>query len=226
LPAGMSWWQRWPLAAVGSADDWHQLDHYTAVVIALGRDLAPVAVTFQQHNYLRTYVVNDGLAMPRDGRLEVDVAIGSNELYPHRAGRQKRRAVSFMTADSLGYLITGRDRPMAAADDVTEPAVEIDYRLAYLPPADAFYSFQGRLGERRSLPGRDGPPGADYNTLPALKPMATQMLAFFWREADPGDLSRMRPILAAGGPYERLAEVQAAAFREALARARGQAGGS
>ena len=31
---------------------------------------------------------------------------------------------------------------------------------------------------------RSGPPGADYNTLPPLKPRARQLVAFHWREDD------------------------------------------
>jgi hypothetical protein len=34
------------------------------------------------------------------------------------------------------------------------------------------------------LPGRDGPPGADYNTIPALKPKATALVVFYRREDD------------------------------------------
>ena len=46
------------------------------------------------------------------------------------------------------------------------------------------YSFQGKLGESRILPGRDGPPGADYNTIPAPKPKATALVTFYRREDD------------------------------------------
>jgi len=51
-----------------------------------------------------------------------------------------------------------------------------------LPPDDAFYTFRGWLGARRRLPGRTGPPGADFNTIPAFKPMGIQLMAFYWHE--------------------------------------------
>lgn len=212
LPAGLPWWQRLPLRLAGLLDDWHQLDHYTAVTIALDRDLAPVAVTMQQHNYMRTYLVGGGIDLPADGRVQVDVAIGSNELYPHAPARVRHRAASFLTPAALRYFITGQGRPFMAADDVTEGTAEADYRLDFLAPADAFYAFQGYLGERRRLPGRDGPPGADYNTLPELKPRAVQLLAFYWREGSLDDLARADAVFRSGRPLAALAEAQAGPF--------------
>jgi hypothetical protein len=209
LPAGMPAWQRWPLALVADLEDWHQLDHYTAVTIALTPDragrLTPVAAIFQQHNYLRTYLLSaeDGpgrLALPPDGRIAIDVAIDSNELYPHRPGRTLRRAVQFLTPDTAPFLIDGEDPPFLTANDITEPAREIDYALRFLPPSDAFYVFQGWLGERRRLPGRDGPPGADYNTLPAFKSKAAQMLLFRWYEGDAAYLDALAAVFREGRP--------------------------
>lgn len=214
LPAALPWWQ----AALGLAvdlDDWHQLDHYTAVSLALAPDdvgrLAPFAAIFQQHNYLRSYLLDvdrsgkpgpGRLALPEDGRLQVDVAIRSNELYPHRAGRVQRRAVSFMSPDAARYLVTGESPPWRAADDVTEPAREARPELLFLAPSDAFYVFQGWLGERRWLPGRSGPPGADYNTLPALKDKAMQLALFYWHEDDGEYLDLLAALFADGRPRE------------------------
>jgi hypothetical protein len=209
LPAGVPWWQAAPLALIADLDDWHQLDHYTAVTLALAPDpagaLLPFAATFQHHNYLRTYRLgaSDGpgrLGIPADGRLPVDVALRSNELYPHQRGRTVRRAVGFLTPQSARYLVDGVDRPWRAADDVTAPAREIETTLEFLPPADAFYVFQGWLGERRLLPGRDGPPGADYNTLPAFKPKAVQLALFYWREEDADSLAALDELLGDGRP--------------------------
>jgi hypothetical protein len=71
-----------------------------------------------------------------------------------------------------------------------------------MPPSDAFYVFQGWLGERRRIPGRSGPPGADYNTLPAFKPKAVQLAAFYWREDDPDYLEVLGELFEAGRPRE------------------------
>lgn len=226
LPAGLPWWQAVALGAAADLADWHQLDHYTAVSLALAPRndgaLAAFAATFQQHNYLRTYLLGEGegpgrLALPADGRLAVDVAIRSNELYPHRAGRTRRRAASFMDAASARYLVSGGQPPWRAADDITAPARQVEPKLTFLPPADAFYVFQGWLGERRTLPGRDGPPGADYNTLPALKPKALQLAAFYWYEDDLGYLDLLAAALADDRPQSIDPEPFAARLAEDLA---------
>ena len=140
--------------------------------------------------------------------IAIDIALRSNELYPHRPGRVVRRAVSFMSPASARYLVEGADRPWLAADDITEPAREIAPDVRFLPPADAFYVFQGWLGERRLLPGRDGPPGADYNTLPAFKPKAVQLAVFYWAEEAtdyPDTIARLfadgRPSTLAPAPF-------------------------
>ena len=209
LPAGMPGWMRWTLGLIADPKDWHQLDHYTAVCLALTPDragsLVPVAATFQEHNYQRTYLLGatggpGRLALPADGRLAADAARQSNELYPHVSGRHVHRAVPFMTPSTGSYLVMGRHRPWLSADDITEPAREVETGLGFLPPADAFYVFQGWLGARRLLPGRSGPPGADYNTLPAFKAKATQMMLAYWHEDDPGYLDLLQALFRNGRP--------------------------
>jgi hypothetical protein len=209
LPAALPAWQATALGLLADLADWHQLDHYTALTLALAPDraggLVPFAVTFQHHNYLRSYLLAEQagpgrLALPPDGRIAVDVALRSNELYPHEPGRVRRRAVSFMTPESARYLVEGVDRPWLAADDVTAPEREIEPELRFLPPADAFYVFAGWLGERRLLPGRDGPPGADYNTLPAFKSKAVQLALFYWAEGAADYPAMLAELFADGRP--------------------------
>ncbi|MGQ0484018.1 MAG: hypothetical protein ACT4SY_01500 [Hyphomicrobiales bacterium] len=191
LPAGMSWWQWAGLNLVGDTRDWHQLDHYTAVFLYLDRDLVPVAMMLQQHHYQCSYLFGESVELPADGRPLVDIAIASNELYPHAEGRLRRRAVSMITPSALRYMLGAAARPMTTADDITDPSREVDYRLDFLPPSDAFYTFKGYLGARRLLPGRDGPPGAQYNTLPEFKPLEVQLAMGYWRPGNAGDLARL-----------------------------------
>ena len=209
LPAGVPGWQAAGLSLIGDLEDWHQLDHYTAVTLTLaptGKDgQRPIAATFQQHNYQRTYLLDQTagpgrLTMPADGRLSVDVAIRSNELYPHETGRVSRRAVSFLDTESAAYMVADGPAPWLAGDDVTDPAVEIEPDLVFLRPADAFYTFKGWLGERRRLPGRDGPPGADYNTLPPMKPLLHQMTLSWWHEGDREWLAHFEALFEDGWP--------------------------
>ena len=215
IGTGIPGWQRTLLDWVGDVRDWHQLDHYAAVTLTLvprgdsdpadatPADLIAVAATMQQHNYMRTYLLVDDpadaehpgrIAADDDGRIAVDVAEASHALFPHAPRRREHRAVRFLDGDTAPYLLHGNDPPWIAGGDVTDPAREVDYTLSFLPPADAFYMFRGWLGQRRRLPGRDGPPGAFYNTLPPLQPHRVQLAVFFWFEgADDytGDLAAL-----------------------------------
>ncbi len=227
LPAALPGWEAFLLNRLGNLDDWHQLDHYTALTVALveqGDRLSPIAVTFQQHNYTRSYLLGaeerpGQLIRPEDGRIAVDVAIRSNELYPHRTGRQERPAASFMDLVSARYLIEGTGQPWLAADDITEPGQQVDPELVTLPPSDAFYVFQGWLGARRPMPGQDGPPGADYNTTPPFKPKAIQLAASYWHEGDVSFLDHLGALL---GPDEPGPD-ELAPLAERLAKAAGLA---
>lgn len=193
LAAHLGWWRSLLAGLAGDLDDWHTLDHYTAATLALDPLGVPVALILQQHNGLRAYWLGSDLAWPADARLRLCAALRSNELYPCPDGGGRHRVVPFMTAETLAYLITGEQAPWRAAEDVTEPAREIAYRLDFLPPADAFYSFAGYLGERRRLPGREGPPGADYFAPPALLSRSIHLVALRWRE---NDTERMPDMIA------------------------------
>ena len=217
LPAGLSPLAAFPLRLVADLDDWHQLDHYTAAFLVLDAAGRPVALTLQQHNYLRTYLVGESVELGPDGRFDIDVAIRSNELYPHVPGRTARRAVRFLDHDARAFMMGFGKRPMMSADDITDPDRTVDYELAFLPGSDAFYSFHGFLGERRRLPGRDGPPGARYNTLPELKPLPAQILDGYWREGNNGDWARYQDARDNGSGPAGFARAQAEVFHHNLA---------
>jgi hypothetical protein len=190
VAAGIRGWQHTLLSWFADPTDWHQLDHYTAVSVVLdAHSRLPVALMLQQHNYLRTWLVGDQeapgvMAWPSDDRARIVAAVDSNELYRWQEGRRIRRALPGMSADRVHWLIHGTNKPWMTADDITDPQREVRYSLKALAPADAFFVFKGWLGERRITPGRDGPPGADYNTIPALKARATQLASFYWFEGD------------------------------------------
>lgn len=189
LPFGLSSLQEFAARAVADPNDWHQLDHYiniTLVLDATKPEWQPVAAIFQHHNYMRTWRLGgaDGpgrLSWPSSGRIEVDIALRSNEAYPHQATAARWRCASFMEGSAARWLVMGGSAPMTAAEDVTEPTRRIDdLPLITLPPADAFYTFRGALGASRQLPGRSGPPGADFNTLAGLKRPAVQLAVSYW----------------------------------------------
>lgn len=218
LPAGLPAWQARLVDLVASTTDWHQLDHYVAVTLALA-DERPIAVTFQQHHGRRTYVLGDGLELPADGRLPVAIARRSNELYPRPEGVTRYRTAPYANAAGMRWLVLGESPPWLRADDIVEPGLEIETELRFLAPADAFYTFKGWLGERRLLPGRDGPPGADYSSLPGIKPKVLAMLAGFWRESSGADMERVATAGAWGQETAAFALSQAAQFLVAVAAA-------
>ncbi len=223
LVAGLSWWQSLAMGLVADLDDWHQLDHYTAATVVLDEADQPVALMLQQHNGMRTHVIGETVGDWRlepaaDGRLAIDVANRSNELYPHRQGRQARPAVDFVSARTLPYLMGLGPGTFSSSADITEPAGLAEYALDFLAPDDAFYVFAGYLGERRWLPGRDGPPGADYNTWPTVKPLHLQLVAGYWREDHPGDLDRLLPLLGRDADPTPAAHQQAAELGATLRR--------
>jgi hypothetical protein len=212
LPAGISWWQELGARLVGDVEDWHQLDHYTAVSVLLDQSEKPIGLMMMQHNYQRSYLFGEGIDLPADARPLIDIARRSNELYPHKEGKARRPAVSFLEPTSFAYMIGAASKPMMAGEDLTSPDQEVDYDLKFLPPSDAFYTFKGYLGARRALPGRDGPPGANYNTLPEFKPLGYQVALAYWREGDAGDIAAM-PKTMDWAEYKTFAEAQAAKFR-------------
>ena len=199
LSAGFDGALRGLLGLVADPDDWHQLDHYTAATVVLDAAGSPSALFLQQHNYGRSWLVGRDLKLPADGRVQLMAAVSSNELYPLAPGETRHRAIRFWGPEAARYLVFGTGKPWIAADDITRPGREVDYRLEGLPPDDAFYSFEGFLGERRRLPGRDGPPGADYNALPRLKGPAHQLLLSSWRPCDQAQLDRITRAMDGSG---------------------------
>ena len=217
LPAALPTALELSFGMLADLDDWHQLDHYTAAFVVLDANERPLALTLQQHNYQRTYLVGETVATGRDGRFDVDVAVRSNELYPHTPGRRSRRAVRFLSPEATAFMMGYGTRPLMSADDVTEPVRSAEYTLEFLPGSDAFYTFQGYLGERRLLPGRDGPPGARYNTLPGLKPLPAQILGGYWRVGNDGDWARYRRSRESSDDPAAFAREQAPVFHHNLA---------
>ena len=216
LPAGLLGWQTVALGLIGDLDDWHQLDHYTAASIVLDEGNEPVALMLQQHNYQRTYLFGEDIPFPDDGRPQIDVAIRSNELFPHKAERTNRKAVSFLNRKAWLYMIGAGPRLLLTADDITQPQREAEYQLRFLAPSDAFYTFKGYLGERRWLMGRSGPPGADYKTLPKLLKFDRQLLVGYWRDGNSHDIGNLTAALSKPEYHLEFANAQGAVFRANL----------
>jgi hypothetical protein len=214
VPAGILGWQEALLGLFFNLNDWHQLDHYTAVTLVLevtgDGGVHHVAVILQQHNNVRTYLIGEGITFPDDGRVVVDIAKRSNELYPHMQDITRHRAVNMPDPEGMRFLLSGERKPILAGYDITEGVIEVEYTLEFLPHDNAFYTFKGFLGERRRLKGRDAPPGADYNTLPQLKPLSIQLFSGYWREDHPGDIERLEKTILTNRDYMGFARLQGA----------------
>jgi hypothetical protein len=216
VPAGIPGWQEAVIGLLFDLNDWHQLDHYTAATIIIEENgqggAIPVAVMLQQHNNLRTYIIGEGITLPDDGRVVIDVAKRSNELYPFTPGPVRYRAVNMPDPEGMRFLLTGEKKHLLAGYDVTDGSIEVEYKLELLPHDDAFYTFKGFLGERRRIKGRDAPNGADYNTLPQLKPLQMQLFSGYWREDHRGDIERLEKTILRNGDYKGFARLQGAEF--------------
>jgi hypothetical protein len=216
IPAGIPTWQEFALSLVFNLDDWHQLDHYTAVSLVIDENkqsgVKPVAIMLQQHNNLRTFLLGEEVTIPDDGRVVIDIAKRSNELFPHTPGFARHRAVDMPDPEGMRFLLTGENKSRFAGYDITDGTTEVEYTLEFLPPDDAFYTFKGFLGERRVMKGRDAPPGAAYNTLPELKPLSIQLFTGYWRDNDEGDIARLGKTILKNSDYIGFAMLQKAEF--------------
>ncbi len=216
LPAGIPAWLGWLSKITRWDQDWHQLDNFTAATVVMDEALTPLALMLQQHHFVRSYLFGVDLPWPTDAGPAIDVAIGSNELYPHEAGRAVRPMVGSMTLDALEYLVTGEGQPLFSGNDVTNPTEQLAYTLEYLPPSDAFYVFQGRLGKTRLLPGREGPPGANYNSWPVFERPADQLVAGYWGTGDEALMPLIRRVLSQDNFDDDTRSLLAARFWQSL----------
>ena len=188
---GIPWYKSALLRLVGSLDDWHQLDNYIMACVVLNSQKQPIALILQQHNYTTTYL--PGVQLPRKNWWQVDVAVRSNELYPHSPEPKKHRSVSFIDQKSLAYLHGSGRATLMSGYDHTYGEELLSTHLVFLPREDAFYRFLGRLGKKRLLPGSSAPPGAEFNTLPAFKPLPVTLLISYRR---PGEDKEYQKIFA------------------------------
>lgn len=197
LAAALPWLHRLILR-IGflDAEDWHELDNFVAVHVVLDERDRPLAVLLAQHNHHRSYLLDHDLNLPPDGRLTFDVALRTNEIYPTSlsTGPVRHRVVQYPLY--LKYLLSGRNRPFFSAHDVTYGLAaggsEIEYELEFLPDCDPFYTAEILLGEPRDFMGRyigrDGPPGADYYSVPEILPLGKLLKFSYLHDGDAEDI--------------------------------------
>lgn len=178
-------------------DDWHELDNFVAIHIVLDDKEMPLAILLAQHNHHRTYLVGKGIPLPADSHILFDVALRSNEIYPasDAPGPVRHRVAQW--AIYMKYLLSGEDPPFFHGEDVTygmrAGGTDVAYDLTVLSPCDPFYTASIMLGEPRPFfgryIGRDGPPGADYYTIPELLPLGNLLKFSYLHDGDPEDIN-------------------------------------
>lgn len=197
LPAGLNRLAGSILKGAGlDPRDWHQLDNFVAAHIVLDGRGKPIAVLLAQHNHHRAYLAGRDIALPADGRFVFDVALRSNELYPGSDPGIPVRHRVVRWSLYLNYLLSGKDRPLLSADDITygrrAGGREVVYDLEFPSPCDPFYTAKIMLGTPRPFfgfdIGRDGPPGSDYYTVPELLPMGNLLKFSYLHDGDPDDI--------------------------------------
>ena len=122
-------------------------------------------------------------------------------------------------------LVSGDGEPVAGApgrEDLNRLAEDPRAVLAHRPPSGepppgVVYARADRVQVPEAPEGRDGPPGATYNTVPALKPLDVQLFAGYWREGSRDDLARYERLVAGRGDPAAFARAQRRVFFNNLA---------
>jgi hypothetical protein len=214
------------------AGDWHELDNFAAVHVVLDEQENPVALLLAQHNHHRTYLLRKDLELPEDGRPAFDVAVRSNEIYPSSTSPKPVRHRVVPWSLYLDFLLSGENRPFFSAHDITRgPAAggrEVGTRLEILNPCDPLYRSEMLLGEPRPFMGRyigrDGPPGSDYYSIPALVPLGTLLQFSYLQDGDAEDIAVVRDAVDRKGEaidVKRIAEHGGRTFYEDWMRTEG-----
>ncbi len=201
LPAELSFGSRF-LVGLGGFDteDWHALDNFVAAHVVLDEAENPIALVLAQHNHHRAYLLGKDLPLPEDGRLFLDIALRSNEVYPASDDPVPVRHRVIRWSLYLEYLLSGENPPFLKGFDVTcgrkAGGREFPYELKILSPCDPLYTSEMLLGPPRPFwgvyIGRDGPPGSDYYSPPELLPMGNLLKFAYLHDGDPRDIALVR----------------------------------
>ena len=194
LPERLSWYKEWSAFVFGNPDDWHELDIHGAIHLIVSKSSnRPLAVILAQHNYFRTYVVGQDLALG-NGPLNICFASRTNEPYlcPESSDPALFGTVGSLENFALVYSNEEEalwDGGMDVVYGEAGGAFEIPTRVQTLPAKDPLYVSWISMGEKRKFLGFNnyfisGPPGMDLNSFRGLKKYTD--LAMFWY-FDPSD---------------------------------------
>ncbi|MFQ5456231.1 MAG: hypothetical protein ACE5EA_08525 [Nitrospirota bacterium] len=202
LPARLPWYKEIGARILGNPDAWHLLDIHGAIHVVLDETEKPVALILAQHNYHRTYLFRKDLKMPENGRVKISFAERSNEPYPYSDSSKPVFYWAADTPEKMEYILTGRHPTLKTGEDVVfgknAGAIQVDYKLHFLPDRDPLYTSWIPLGDKLKLFYffeswyRSGPPGMDLRTWPALKQYGELMQFWYVQNGDYQSASFMK----------------------------------
>lgn len=196
LPARLPWYKNLGASLAGDTDMWHELDIHGAIHIFVNEiTQQPEILLLAQHNHFRAYVIGRDIPSWRaDKKIAVCFAQRSNEPYPCPTGSTVKRHRTVGNPGNFSFVVTGENALWDGSEDVVygeqAGAQEINYALKFLPSRDPLYVSWIPLGDKLKILGlfstfyREGPPGMDMNTFPALKKYTNLAQFWYFKEGD------------------------------------------
>ena len=193
LPKKVSWYKNVGLSLLGDKENWHELDIHGAIHLFIEQKTGKLRVLLlAQHNYFRSYVIKKDINPPEDNRLNICIAIRSNEPYPCSNQTTEFRTVGnpfkfdFVLGGKAPLFDGGYDVVSGLSDSIEQKLV-----LKFLPDKDPLYISWIDLGDRQKIMGifpsffRSAPPGINMNTTPKLKKYTDIAKVWYFLENDP-----------------------------------------
>ncbi len=196
LPANLPWYKGLGATLAGDTDVWHELDIHGAIHILVNEATQlPEILLLAQHNHFRAYVIGKDIpSWGVDRKVSVCFAQRSNEPYPCPTNSTVNRHRTVGNPGNFSFVLTGENALWDGSEDVVygkqAGAQEITYTLKFLPSRDPLYVSWIPLGDKLKILGlfptfyREGPPGMDMNTFPALKKYTDLAKFWYFREGD------------------------------------------
>lgn len=176
LPAGISKVKLMFSKLISDPKAWHELDIHGAYHLLIDEEtMKPVGVLLNQHNYHKSYLLDENLKLPNDNRMEIAIAKDSNEPYLWNRKSEKIRTAG-APFKNLAYVYHRTNwGGLNSGCDYIGGVEEIEVGLEMLSPEDPLYKGRMLLGDRKKILGfyeswyLAGPPGMDYYTHLAVK---------------------------------------------------------
>ncbi len=192
LPFKMSWYKNFGTALIGDRENWHELDIHGAIQILVSKKTGiPEVLLLAQHNHFRSYAIGKDILLPKDNRIEICIAIRSNEPYLCAETTKLFRTVG--NPNKFEFVLGGKASFFDGGYDLVEAkqtSVMQKLQLKFLPSRDPLYTSWIDLGGKNKILGifpsffRSAPPGINMNTTPKLKKYTDIAKVWYFLEKD------------------------------------------